>query len=44
MLDLYDENGVQKAISVKEKEPEVRKFYETCGVFLGFSLAQNIEF
>ena len=26
------------------KEPEVSKFYETCGVYLGYGLAQNIEF
>ena len=43
-MDPIDENGVQKAMSVKEKELEVRKFYETCGVCLGYGLAQNIEF
>ena len=32
-----------QALTVREKEPEVRKFYDTCGVYLGYGLAQNIE-
>jgi len=35
---------IQKAMTDKEKEPEVRKIYETCGVYLGYGLAQYIEF
>jgi len=35
---------IQKAMTDPEKEPEVRKIYETCGVYLGYGLAQYCEF
>jgi len=35
---------VQKAMTDPEKEPEVRKIYETVGVYLGYALAQYCEF
>merc|ERR1712003_60012 len=35
---------VQKAMTDPEKEPEVRKIYETVGVYLGYALAQYSEF
>mmetsp|Transcript_114400 Transcript_114400/g.318199 ORF Transcript_114400/g.318199 Transcript_114400/m.318199 type:complete len:488 (+) Transcript_114400:3-1466(+) len=35
---------IQKAMADPEKEAEVRKIYETCGVYLGYALAQYSEF
>merc|ERR1711953_296262 len=35
---------IQKAMADPEKEPEVRKLYETVGVYLGYGLAQYCEF
>lgn len=35
---------IQKAMTVKEKEEEVKKLYETAGVYLGYALAQYSEF
>merc|ERR1712137_488734 len=35
---------VQKAMTVPEKEPQVRQIYETVGVYLGYALAQYSEF
>mmetsp|Transcript_45515 Transcript_45515/g.83319 ORF Transcript_45515/g.83319 Transcript_45515/m.83319 type:complete len:492 (-) Transcript_45515:56-1531(-) len=35
---------IQKAMTDKEKEPQVRKIYETVGVYLGYALAQYTEF
>merc|ERR1711920_145504 len=35
---------IQKAMTDSEKEPQVRKIYETCGVYLGYALAQYCEF
>jgi len=35
---------IQKAMTDPEKEPQVRKIYETCGVYLGYALAQYCEF
>ena len=34
---------MQEAVTDKVKEPEVRKFYETCDVYLGYGLARYIE-
>jgi len=35
---------IQKAMADKAKEPQVRKLYETVGVYLGYALAQYSEF
>jgi len=35
---------IQKAMADPEQEPEVRKLYETVGVYLGYGLAQYTEF
>mmetsp|Transcript_29261 Transcript_29261/g.67363 ORF Transcript_29261/g.67363 Transcript_29261/m.67363 type:complete len:492 (+) Transcript_29261:92-1567(+) len=35
---------IQKAMTDKDKEPQVRKIYETVGVYLGYALAQYTEF
>jgi len=35
---------IQKAMTDKAKEPQVRKLYETVGVYLGYALAQYSEF
>jgi len=35
---------IQKAMADKEQEPKVRKLYETVGVYLGYGLAQYVEF
>jgi len=35
---------IQKAMADPEQEPEVRKLYETVGVYLGYALAQYSEF
>merc|ERR1712242_694896 len=35
---------VQKAMTIPEKEPQVRQIYETVGVYLGYALAQYSEF
>merc|ERR1719422_276179 len=35
---------VQKAMTLPAKEPEVRRIYETVGVYLGYALAQSSEF
>merc|ERR1719326_737775 len=35
---------IQKAMADPEQEPEVRKLYETVGVYLGYGLAQYSEF
>merc|ERR1712241_515684 len=35
---------VQKAMTLPEKEPQVRQIYETVGVYLGYGLAQYTEF
>merc|ERR1719411_1541572 len=35
---------VQKAMTLPEKEPQVRQIYETVGVYLGYALAQYSEF
>merc|ERR1712039_498771 len=35
---------IQKAMTDPEKEPKVRQIYETCGVYLGYALAQYSEF
>lgn len=35
---------IQKAMQDPEKEPKVRQIYETCGVYLGYALAQYCEF
>merc|ERR1719356_404868 len=35
---------IQKAMTDPEKEPKVRQIYETCGVYLGYALAQYCEF
>merc|ERR1719356_1729721 len=35
---------IQKAMTDSEKEPQVRKIYETCGVYLGYALAQYCKF
>jgi len=35
---------IQKAMTDPEKEPQVRKLYETVGVYLGYGLAQYCEF
>merc|ERR1719401_3356320 len=35
---------IQKAMADPAKEPEVRKLYETVGVYLGYGLAQYSEF
>merc|ERR1711879_706006 len=35
---------IQKAMTDPEKEPTVRKLYETVGVYLGYGLAQYCEF
>jgi predicted NBD/HSP70 family sugar kinase len=36
--------AIQKAMKDPEKEPQVRKIYETMGVYLGYALAQYSEF
>ena len=33
-----------KARTDKVKEPEVRRIYQTCGVYMGYGLAQHGEF
>jgi predicted NBD/HSP70 family sugar kinase len=35
---------IQKAMADPATEPQVRKLYETCGVYLGYGLAQYSEF
>lgn len=35
---------IQKAMTDPEQEPKVRQIYETCGVYLGYALAQYCEF
>jgi len=35
---------VQKAIKLPDKEEKVKQLYETCGVYLGYALAQYSEF
>jgi len=35
---------IQKAMTDPAQEPQVRKIYETCGVYLGYGLAQYCEF
>merc|ERR1719471_1443197 len=35
---------VQKAMTMPDKEPQVRQIYETVGVYLGYALAQYSEF
>merc|ERR1711920_91469 len=35
---------IQKAMTEPDKEPQVRKIYETVGVYLGYALAQYCEF
>merc|ERR1712160_119508 len=35
---------IQKAMTLPEKEPQVRQIYETVGVYLGYALAQYCEF
>jgi len=35
---------IQKAMADPSQEPKVRKLYETCGVYLGYALAQYSEF
>merc|ERR1712178_400897 len=35
---------IQKAMADPEQEPQVRKLYETVGVYLGYALAQYTEF
>merc|ERR1719436_751411 len=35
---------IQKAMADPAQEPQVRKLYETCGVYLGYGLAQYSEF
>merc|ERR1712178_384692 len=35
---------IQEAMKNEEKEPEVKKIYETVGVYLGYALAQYSEF
>merc|ERR1711975_47077 len=35
---------IQKAMADPEQEPQVRKLYETIGVYLGYALAQYSEF
>merc|ERR1712151_1129507 len=35
---------IQKAMADPEQEPQVRKLYETVGVYLGYGLAQYMEF
>merc|ERR1711862_703457 len=35
---------IQKSMADPAKEPEVRKLYETVGVYLGYALAQYSEF
>merc|ERR1711943_36399 len=35
---------IQKAMADPKQEPEVRKLYETVGVYLGYGLAQYSEF
>merc|ERR1712151_109295 len=35
---------IQKAMTDPEQEPRVRQIYETCGVYLGYALAQYKEF
>jgi len=35
---------IQKSMTVAEEEPNTRKIYETCGVYLGYGLAQYCEF
>eukprot|EP00419_Tripos_fusus_P010764 CAMPEP_0172667488 /NCGR_PEP_ID=MMETSP1074-20121228/8458_1 /TAXON_ID=2916 /ORGANISM="Ceratium fusus, Strain PA161109" /LENGTH=493 /DNA_ID=CAMNT_0013484001 /DNA_START=51 /DNA_END=1535 /DNA_ORIENTATION=+ len=35
---------IQKAMADPEQEPQVKEIYETCGVYLGYALAQYSEF
>lgn len=35
---------IQKAMTDPDQEPRVRQIYETCGVYLGYALAQYCEF
>merc|ERR1719254_396766 len=35
---------IQKAMADPEQEPQVRQIYETVGVYLGYALAQSLEF
>merc|ERR1711881_190441 len=35
---------IQEAMKDADKEPEARKIYETVGVYLGYGLAQYMEF
>merc|ERR1711918_320090 len=35
---------IQKAMADPKQEPQVRKLYETVGVYLGYGLAQYCEF
>merc|ERR1719159_1140713 len=35
---------IQEAMKDPAQEPDVRKLYETCGVYLGYGLAQYSEF
>merc|ERR1711972_1206678 len=35
---------IQKAMADPEQEPQVREIYETAGVYLGYALAQYLEF
>ena len=36
--------AIQKAMADPAQEPQVRKLYETVGVYLGYGLAQYSEF
>jgi len=35
---------IQKAMTKPDKEPKAKEIYETCGVYLGYALAQYSEF